>query len=470
LRDLWASIPSPSLDAEFVKEMVQQLQGLDDAVNARHHCMGLYHHADLQPEKIPSFRDHTRVGILKIDSMRIGLARYRSVAASIGRPTPPPTGAQYRTITGDPPEAFTSKLREERMPDFCDMWSMGCILLELAVWLLYGYDELKFLNERIAEPKGESKSYFLFEKEDKTRVAKIHPTVRAYTYYISNDPECVGSTVLSDLLEIVKTKLLVVSLPTPRPSSTNLDQGGGTLTVKNIDVIDRLPPGLSRITAQILTKLLDDMMSKGEKNEHYWFSGAPRDDLIRPGAHLILTTSLFSPESVQQQRPKDESGDNSEGLKMQFSGSSEASASTDATETSRLEISTIYLDNDDGDTSSLPEYQLADRKPELRITDPETYFKRLSILEERVKDRSCLWMHSRKSYSRDDYLQKLRAGGSFEEAKSLSLFKASDIWDSTTELWDHVKGLHDLADNPQVAALECLEVIRRCYANPLFLQ
>jgi serine/threonine protein kinase len=312
LQDFWTSIPRPSLDAEFVKEMVQQLRGLADAVNALHQCMGFYHYADLQPDKILRFQDHTRVGIFKIDGMRMGLAKHHAIATYPGPPTQRPTSAQYKTITYHPPEAFIFKLGEEGMSDFCDMWSMGCILLELMVWLLYGYDELKTFNERIRGPMGESRPYFLLEKVDGNQVAKMHSTVQAYMNHVSNDPEYARSTALSDLLEIVKTRLLVVSPPTSRPSTVDPDQGDGNLTVTNIDAIDQLPRGPSRITAQILSKLLDDMMSKGEKNEHYWFSGTARDGLRGPEFTSIPTANFLSPDVAQQQRPKGESSDNSD--------------------------------------------------------------------------------------------------------------------------------------------------------------
>lgn len=158
----------------------------------------------------------------------------------------------------------------------------------------------------------------------------------------------------------------------------------------------------------------------------------------------------------------DESSDNSD--RLRGAGSSEPSASLEATEISSREISPLDSDDDDEDISLLEEYELGDRKPELRITDPEAYFKRLSDLEEQVKKHSCLSIHPRSYYaSREDRIRILRDS---KEAKDPNSTNDFSVWDSTEELWDRIEELSDLGDIVlSECVLECLEVIRRSCAN-----
>ncbi len=75
---------------------------------------------------------------------------------------------------------------------------------------------------------------------------------------------------------------------------------------------------------------------------------------------------------------KDESGTDSN--RPPEAGSSGTSASFGTTEVSSPEDGTLFFDEGIGDNSPLEEYDLGDEEPELRISDPETYFENLSEL------------------------------------------------------------------------------------------
>jgi serine/threonine protein kinase len=79
----------------------------------------------MKPENILRFRDRTRVGILKIADM--GLAKHHAVATYLR----PRTSTRYGTVRYEPPEVMTHKLAEEGRSRLYDIWSMGCITLEL---------------------------------------------------------------------------------------------------------------------------------------------------------------------------------------------------------------------------------------------------------------------------------------------------------------------------------------------------
>ncbi|KAK7742276.1 hypothetical protein SLS53_004419 [Cytospora paraplurivora] len=80
LRDLFQNNQQPTLTKDLIKEIVQQLMGLADALVALHNLKkdgkdaGSYRHGDLKPENILIFKDNTDIGMFKIADM--GLAKH----------------------------------------------------------------------------------------------------------------------------------------------------------------------------------------------------------------------------------------------------------------------------------------------------------------------------------------------------------------------------------------------------------
>jgi serine/threonine protein kinase len=296
LQDLWKSIPHPNLNANLVRESLQQLQGLASALEALQRCRerGWLHpsYYEIKPESILRFRNgpSTVVGTLKIAVTDI--KQHPNIASYRGILTPPPTTALYGTTSYEPPEAFNQELAEEgisslgnmfsphisRLHDLYNMWSMGCVILELLVWILYGYDELTRFHEKIRGPMGEARPFFVIEKGDGNHWAKLCSIVTDYMDHISQDPECAGSTGLSDLLRVTREYLLVVSLP-------------------------------ARVTARTCCNFLNHLVTMGNENERYLFTGTKRDGLRGPtSVYLFRNSSFLRPESAQQRRPSTDAG------------------------------------------------------------------------------------------------------------------------------------------------------------------
>lgn len=293
LQDLWKSIPHPNLSADLVRESLQQLQGLASALyklqNWRTKATRDPRHGDIKPESILRFRNgpSTVVGTLKIAV--IGLEQHPTITSYRGLLTPPPTTALYGTISYEPPEVLNQELAEEAMSNLGDVsttqisnlhdvWSLGCVILEFLVWLLYGYDELTRFHEKIRGPMGEARPFYVIERDNGKPVAKVCSIVTHYMDYISKDPECAEGTGLGDLLRFTQRYLLVVSLA-------------------------------SRSTAETCLNLLDLIVKMGEENEPYWFTGTKRDDLKGPSSVSSFRDSSFlSPESAQQRRPSTDAG------------------------------------------------------------------------------------------------------------------------------------------------------------------
>ena len=296
MQDLWKSIPHPNLNANLVRESLQQLQGLASALEALQRCRerGWLHpsYYEIKPESILRFRNgpSTVVGTLKIAVTDI--KQHPNIASYRGILTPPPTTALYGTISYEPPEAFNQELAEEGISslgnmlsphisglhDLYDMWTMGCVILELLVWILYGYDELTRFHEKIRGPMGEARPFFVIEKGDGNHWAKLCSIVTDYMDHISKDPECAEGTGLGDLLRLTQQHLLVVSLS-------------------------------ARFTAPAAAIVLNGLVTMGNKNERYLFTGTKRDGLRGPSSvYLLRNSSFLSPESAQQRRPSSDAG------------------------------------------------------------------------------------------------------------------------------------------------------------------
>lgn len=219
LRDFYERLPRPALSATFVKQVLLQLTGLSSALNVLHNYRqhdldnASYRHGDLKPENILRFRNGTEVGLLKIADL--GLAKLHLFETGKRGPTV----TRHGTPLYEPPEVILEpEIARSRQ---YDIWSMGCVLLELLVWLMYGYDELVRFNDSMNSALGNSSVYWVMEETDgRSRSASVHPSVVVCMDIMSEDLQRSGQTAISDLLSLVKNRLLVVRLPRTTQSSS----------------------------------------------------------------------------------------------------------------------------------------------------------------------------------------------------------------------------------------------------------
>jgi len=197
LRDLWERNGSGD-QIKYIQWVLEQLEGLSEALSELHakQCR----HGDLKPENILCFKDaKSPLGILVIAD--VGLAKVHM------NPTQVRQGGT-RTMTGTwmygPPEEKGSP-RSRRY----DTWSMGCIILEFIIWLLYGYDELERFRSSIER-------FYTREEGSETNntpSARVHPEVERWIQHVYLDPRCGDkpkATAIRSLLEFVHERLLVV--------------------------------------------------------------------------------------------------------------------------------------------------------------------------------------------------------------------------------------------------------------------
>jgi serine/threonine protein kinase len=209
-----AAYPHPELTAVLIKWVIQQLYGLAQALSKAHYLdeEGSYRHGYLKPANILWFKQgDTEFGTLKIGDWGEAKEHYNGTAYRRD------TTAQYGTRRYEPPEVSTGlKLNLSRDSKFArsrlyDIWGIGCITLEFIIWLMYGLDTLKNFNRLNIGDYGVSD---MFYEVSLGKPAKVHAVARHWMNHMAKDPRCSrNKTALGDLLEIVRTGLLIVKLP-----------------------------------------------------------------------------------------------------------------------------------------------------------------------------------------------------------------------------------------------------------------
>ncbi|KAK4164675.1 heterokaryon incompatibility protein-domain-containing protein [Cladorrhinum sp. PSN259] len=173
-----------------------------------------WRHGDLKPENIlqcfGANRDLSRwLGTLKIAD--VGLAKQHMFAT---RSRNEQTTMQYTTSHYEAPEAnrYMNSSYHPRSRRF-DVWSMGCVIFEFVIVILYGNKGLAaFYSERTFLDQTTETLYFTVHRDFGT--AQVCDVVRHWIDEILKDPECRRpQSALREIIEFVRDRLLVVELP-----------------------------------------------------------------------------------------------------------------------------------------------------------------------------------------------------------------------------------------------------------------
>ncbi|KAK1826462.1 HET-domain-containing protein [Podospora conica] len=267
LRNFWSTNRRPTLSVDFVRDAVYQIRGLADALNAMHGGKESFRHGDLKPENILCVTRlapvQGRVNMPQLKISDLGLAKHHMVATEMR----PPTSQRCTTTRYEPPEVIKSLPLVPSMGGRSrryDMWSLGCVILETVVWLLFGNENLEKFNSEIVDEHGQPNHWFQKKKKQGSAKAVVHRYVRGTITALLKDQECVGQTAIGDLVRIVKDKLLVVEL-------------GGARTFGDGD-LNSLPTSLKgcRVYSHELMQSLDAVVKRCE-DDKYCFTGKNRD-------------------------------------------------------------------------------------------------------------------------------------------------------------------------------------------------
>ncbi|KAI5917040.1 kinase-like domain-containing protein [Camillea tinctor] len=161
-----------------------------------------WRHGDLKPENLLRQQEGEALGTLMVGD--VGLAKKHLNPTSVRQSTDTRLG----TLDYEPPEAFINSNAKSRT---YDIWSMGCIVFETVIWLLYGpTGQSRFY----AEPYNNRTGTRYYEDGFLGKVVNRN-VAKWMDHILAKDPECSGEspTVLKDLLILTRDKLLVVNPP-----------------------------------------------------------------------------------------------------------------------------------------------------------------------------------------------------------------------------------------------------------------
>jgi serine/threonine protein kinase len=201
---------SPRTQDEFLWSLGQMV-GLVDALKDLH--KGKCRHGDLKPANILYFTENG-VGVLKIADVGVSRVHEKETALRRGVTT---TSASTKVYEG--PEV-NAKIPRSRL---YDCWSMGCIILEFVLWLLYDFKAIEsFLAVRLSESHGYYRLIANAPNIEPLDNTEVHPEVYEAMKLLREDPRCVG-TALEALVNLVDQKMLMIK-PKQRREAADLHQ------------------------------------------------------------------------------------------------------------------------------------------------------------------------------------------------------------------------------------------------------
>ncbi|KAI1457297.1 hypothetical protein F4805DRAFT_457862 [Annulohypoxylon moriforme] len=201
LRNFWRN-HQWSREKGLISWALNQMTGIAKGLERLHDfdSKRFFRHGDLKPENILISEKSDGSKILQIADM--GSAKIHTIPTSLRQVG---TTSLASTIRYQPPEVRTT-ISGKRSRAY-DIWSVGCILLELIIWLLYGPSGLNEFNEsfdNMAQP------FFRIDQERST----LQPNVKMWIEHLQktclgdSEDRCV-SRALRDLLNFLLNRILI---------------------------------------------------------------------------------------------------------------------------------------------------------------------------------------------------------------------------------------------------------------------
>ncbi|KAH7020515.1 heterokaryon incompatibility protein [Ilyonectria destructans] len=190
----WNDHAQGALKQDDVRWVLGEFVGLFKALAELHesNCR----HGDLKPDNILWFKNEGPGGRLQIADL--GLATFHRLNTQQRKAVAVQTTTASGTKRYEPPEEDQRRENKDPRPRAYDIWSMGCTLLELLVWLVYGGEGLKELKRR-------TKAYFWSVSMNKYIVA---PEVEGFMDALAANPNVCRAC--QDLLKLVRSRLLCI--------------------------------------------------------------------------------------------------------------------------------------------------------------------------------------------------------------------------------------------------------------------
>lgn len=220
LWDFWLSQKGAQGDGKYFIRVFRQLTCLARAINELSD-KGI-RHGDLKPENILCFKTDNGLPAgegKKLDAMvrlvisDVGLAKSHDEKTQLRAKTD--TRVSTRRYAAPELETHPNGTLSRRF----DVWSMGCIFLEFAIWLIYGRKKLQdFTSGKPSET--EKFKFFITNPNNKhldsgkgpRQIADRHPAVDSCISEMQNHPWCSNGTAIRRLIDLVSNKMLVINL------------------------------------------------------------------------------------------------------------------------------------------------------------------------------------------------------------------------------------------------------------------
>ncbi|OLN81982.1 Interleukin-1 receptor-associated kinase 4 [Colletotrichum chlorophyti] len=207
LSEYWVSFTGNPLAGDHLRWIVHQVCGLFSAIEELHNSN--CRHGDLKPENILVYVDKDKNQTLQIADL--GLAAFHDKVTNIRRAANLPTQTPAGTSRYEPPEMDRERNQDQYkyggkdLPPRSrayDLWSMGCVVLELLIWLSYGFTAVDDFQKRT--------SYFWEPNNDNSNGYQVHSHVNDYIEKLSNRWQT--GSACKDLLVLVQKRLLIVEV------------------------------------------------------------------------------------------------------------------------------------------------------------------------------------------------------------------------------------------------------------------
>lgn len=212
----WSSNSTCERTSELFSWAMEQLCGLAAGLSALHGESMNCRHGDLKPSNILHFTENgSPRGLLKIADLGVSKIHDKPtiVRAELHMGVTMTT-ASTEVYKG--PEAYMPKKCLKPRSRTYDCWSMGCIILEFVVWLLYDFDAVANFEKHRDDPHG-SHCYYspkrTYSEENEVtecwQMTDRHHSVNKAIDSLRKDERCKGSA-MGKLVDLVDEKLIQV--------------------------------------------------------------------------------------------------------------------------------------------------------------------------------------------------------------------------------------------------------------------
>ncbi|KAI1120765.1 hypothetical protein F5Y10DRAFT_289312 [Nemania abortiva] len=242
LTNYWETYDRTQRGIKNFRWIIEQLVGIFSALEVLHRDANNGYrgekygrHGDLKPENILWFKGDREGGCLKIADM--GLTTFHDENANTkqrnwnNEKTMTPSG----TFRYEPPEMDKDRASQSPRSRQYDIWSMGCIMIELVVWLLYGWDAVNTFRKNTLQ---------FWERTSDTGRYYVSSYVAACLDVMEGHLE--DETAYKSLLKLVRDRVLVVAVSDVYKSSIDHREIASVL-LGSMETIQQKPDDWYRI-------------------------------------------------------------------------------------------------------------------------------------------------------------------------------------------------------------------------------